>query len=154
MNNTPSIPPKVAKYTSSRIFVLLIAVCSIIDLVQAGLGNGSVIFSSYLSRWLFEVGLGLSATPVKVLVCALGVVSIAPYVLCWLLSGKHVGWMIGALGLFAVDTVPYLVHTVPMAAAGDYTALLDMAIRAVAFVYIGLGIKHGLDLAKEKKKEE
>ena len=154
MNNTPSIPPKVAKYTSSRIFVLLIAVCSIIDLVQAGLGNGSVIFSSYLSRWIFEVGLGLSATPVRVLVCALGVVSIAPYVLCWLLSGKHVGWMIGALALFAVDTVPYLIFAVPRAAAGDYTALLNMAIRAVAFVYIGLGIKHGLDLAKEKKKEE
>ena len=151
MNNTPSIPPKVAKYTSSRIFVLLIAACSVIDLVQAALGNGSVIFSSYLSRWIFEAGLGLTSMPLKVLVCALGVVSIAPYVVCWLLSRKHVGWMIGALGLFAVDTVPYLLHTVPPALAGDYAVILDMAIRVVAFVYIGLGIKHGLDLAKEKK---
>lgn len=73
-----------------------------------------------------------------VVVCAaVAVVMIALYFVCWLLSKKHVAFMIAALALFVIDTI-----MMPVLFGISLEWILDYIFHAWVLVSLTLGVVH------------
>ena len=65
------------------------------------------------------------------------------YLLCWIFSKKHYGWMIAALVMFIMDTLA-LVGIYLM--IEDFSGIMDLLIHAWVLYYLFLGVTNGRKL--------
>ena len=154
MNNTPTFTSIYdAKYKSMRLSLLLIAVMSTINLVSIIFAETYFLFSAYLPQLLVSVGYSLyletEITAFPIIMGLIGLVTIVPYFVCWVLSKKHIGWMIGALVMFSLDSLLFLPDFFLLLLSGDVSMLLDLAIRIYALVSLAMGVSYGLKAKKE-----
>ncbi len=70
---------------------------------------------------------------------------LAIYLVCWIFSKKHYGWMIAALVLFIIDTA---IMGVTYVFAGDTSGILDAVIHIWVLYYLIIGVKYGIKLKK------
>ncbi len=151
-NGAALLNQKKAKYSSARISILLIIILSVVNLFSIVFADSYFLFSSYLTQLIglfggvFYIETGILAYLIAGI--ALGIISLVPYLLCFIFSKNKTGWMIAAEVLFALDSLLFLVDFVPLVLSGDMSMLVDLVIRIYALGSIGYGIKCGLDMKK------
>lgn len=140
------------KYRVARGSLLIVVILSIINLFSLIFTQSYFLFSSYITLMLGATGAEIYAEAngdalVLVVVVVLGIISVLPYLACWIFSKKKVGWLIAALALFAFDTLLLLIDTIT---ALDGTFIIDLAIHGYFIYEMVVAVKYGL----KKKKEE
>lgn len=152
--NAPKFPlsQSTAKYNNMRLSLLFIVIFSTINLFSPLLGF-YMLFSAYIPQLLAQIGAYFYLTEgifiLYIIMVVLALLLLVPYLLCWIFSKKKVGWMIGALVFFSIDTLLFLVDLVSLIASGDFSFILDLFFHAYALVSLGMGVKYGLDMKTE-----
>ena len=149
----PQLSQTAAKYNNMRLSLLIILVCSVINIFSPLL-DFYMLFSAYVPQWISKLGAYLYLTEgvlvLYVLAIAMALVMLVPYLLCYIFSKKNVGWMIAALVLFSVDTLFFLIDLVGLLAIGEISFVMDLLFHAYALVSLILGVKYGLAMKNEK----
>ena len=142
-------------YNMARYNLLLVVIFSLINVVLCLVGQDTYfLFSAIIPYFIASTGAlwgGLYPTEYYtelnmteadflsvgfVVACAVAaIVIIALYFVCWLLSKKHVAFMIIALGLFALDTV-----LMPILFSISLDWILDYVFHAWVLVSLIIGI--------------
>ena len=153
MNQQQLYYQKSNQYRSARGSLLAIIVMSVVNVFSMIFTDSYFLFSAYLPQLFIYTGLGMTAESgdnlFLIVAGVFAVIVVIPYLLCWIFSNKHVGWMIGALCMFSLDSVLFLVDFVAFLQMGDFTMIIDLLIRVWALVSLILGVKHGLAAKKE-----
>ena len=151
MKKKPFQSPLKTKYNNARSNLLAIVVFSLLNLVMIAVMERYFLFSSYFSLIFTTSGVLSYQETGEVLYLivggAYGVLSVLPYLLCWIFSKKRVGWMIAGLVLFSIDTLLVL-SDLPALGLG---IAIDLIIHVLLLVYIAFGVKYGLQLKKERE---
>lgn len=155
MNNSVIPSANNMRYKSARISLLIIVILSTVNLFSTVLAEVYFLFSAYLPQLLITVGYLLfeeSGDSIYLWVSGIiGLIVIIPYLLCWIFSKKHVGWMVGALVFFSLDSLIFLVDLVSLLGQGDFTMIFDLVIRVWAIAALIMGVKYGLEVRKEEQ---
>ena len=143
------------KYTRARHSLLIVVILSIVNMFSLVFADTYYLFSSYITLYITAIGgyMYLESGEAVLLIgtIALGIISLVPYLLCWIFSKKKVGWLIAALVLFALDTLLLLIDAVSMLEA---TFILDLVIHILVVVELVIAVKYGLKKKKEQSEEE
>lgn len=141
-----------AKYKSARMSLLAIVIFSLINIFTIIFSDSYFLFSSYITQIISATGavfyLETGETLYVVGCIILALMSVAPYFLFWILSKNHPGCMIGALALFAVDSLIFLVDFVFFLLEGDFTFIIDLVFRAWALGSLIVAVKYGFEAKK------
>lgn len=157
MSNRVFLSQNDAKYKNARVSLLMIVVFSAINLFSISFGEFYFLFSSYFTQLMAVIGVSLAeefGSTILIVMCAVGLISVIPYLICWIFSKKHVGWMIGALVLFSVDSVVFLIDFVPAIASGQFFSLIDLLFHIWAIGSLAAGVKYGLNAKKDAETAE
>lgn len=130
------------QYRKMRMDLLAIVIFSAVNLFSIIFTETYFLFSSYVTQLLAAVGYSMfveTGSNLYIVVSILfGLVSIVPYLLCFIFSKKNSGWMIGAGVLFGIDTLLLLVDAF---SSGMFPAfLMDIVFHALALAGIIWGI--------------
>ncbi len=143
------------QYNVARVNVLSVVLFTLINVVLCLLGMDSYfLFSAIVPYFIASIGAlwgglyppeyyaDLEMTEADflstgfVVACAVvAIVIIALYFVCWLLSKKHVAFMIAALALFAIDTI-----LMPVLFGISLDWILDYVFHAWVLVSLVIGI--------------
>ena len=143
------------QYNVARVNVLSVVLFTLINVVLCLLGMDSYfLFSAIVPYFIASIGAlwgGLYppeyyadlemteadflSTGFVVACAAVAIVIIALYFVCWLLSKKHVAFMIAALALFAIDTI-----LMPVLFGISLDWILDYVFHAWVLVSLVIGI--------------
>ncbi|MBQ4510765.1 MAG: hypothetical protein II984_08580 [Clostridia bacterium] len=140
------------KYRIARSSLLIVVILSVVNLFSLIFSGSYFLFSSYITLIIGAVGAESyiadpSNTIFLVVIIVLGIISVLPYLVCWIFSKKKVGWLIGALVLFSFDTLLLLIDAISVM---NLTFILDLVIHAYFIYEMVVAVKFGL----KKKKEE
>lgn len=126
--------------------LLLMIVLTVVNILLSLLGSDTMLlFSATVPYFAATVGI-LSEIGILVGIgVGIAAVILGIYLLCWIFSKKHYGWMIAALVLFALDTLAmigiYMLY-------GDVSGVLDVLIHAWVLYYLVIGVRYGYKLKK------
>ena len=144
---------KSPQYRSARGSLLTIILFSVINVFAMIFAGRYFLFSAYLPQQFVYVGIAIEAETGEALflivLSIIAVITVVPYLLCWIFSNKHVGWMIGALCMFSLDSILFLVDFVSFLQMGDFSMIIDLLFRIWALGSLILGVKHGLAAKKQ-----
>ncbi len=153
MKQSSTLTSMRTKYNNMRISLLWVIVFSAINVITLSLTQTYFLFSSYFSQLLTQIGYALyveSEAPVFLIVFGvIALITILPYLLCWIFSKEKYGWMIGALVLFSVDTLVFLPDCLFMLLDGDISMIIDLAFHIWVLFSLGAGVKYGIAMKKE-----
>lgn len=135
--------------TLGRSSLLSIVLFSVINLVSVPLGGGYFVFSSYFSLYASAIGTMLYETndnnlAFVLIFSGIALVLLLPYLLCYIFSAKHVGWMIAATVLFGIETVLSLGDMLISLAGGDVSMLLDGALHVLVMGMLIVALRDGI----------
>ena len=152
MNNNVVLSPNAAKYKNARLSLLLVLIFSVLNLIMM-FSNTYLLFSARIPLVIATVGLIMHQDTMEVIylviTIALAVITLIPYLLCWLFSKKRVGWMIAALVIFSVDTVFLLIDVPSYLASGDFSIFIDVIIHGIIIYELAVGVSSGFKLKTE-----
>ncbi len=150
MQNTKPIKKSILeqKYASARGNLLLMLVLTVINIILFVCGSYTMLlFSATIPYYLVIFGI-VSENVTFLTVCAFfAAVTIILYLLCWIFSKKHYGWLIGALVMFIIDTIAMALMYVGI---GEISGILDVLIHIWVLYYLISGVNNGVKLAKYK----
>ncbi len=133
----------------SNLLLMIVLTAVNIALLLAG-SESMMLFSATIPYMILVLGVGESTALLGV--CGvIAVLTILPYVLCWVFSKKHYGWMIAALVLFCVDTLTLVGVYVLI---GDFSGIIDLLVHIWVLYYLIIGVKYGHQLAHLTPEEE
>ena len=139
VNKTPSQLMQ-EKYKTARYNLLLMLILTVVNIVLFFTGSETMfLFSASIPYYSICVGWMLGALSLLVI----GAVVLIAFLICWLLSKKHYGWMIAALVLFVLDTL----GTVYLYSGNLTEGIFDLLIHVWVLVYLVLGVINGYKLA-------
>ena len=138
------------KYAGARANLLFMILLSAVDILLISLQISFYFpFSSSFSFFSVTQGLGMylqtGAIGYLLACAAFSAVLLIPYLLAWIFSGKHVGWMIAALSLFSLDTVFLIVMKILFPA---FSSWVDILLHAWVLYELIVGVVYGLRLKK------
>ena len=140
------------KYKNMRNILLMTLILSAVNCVSLLVADMFFYVSAYLPLLIIAFGAQYTAvtgaSAFYIVSAVLSMVILVPYLLCYIFSKKHVGWMIAAMSLFAVDT---LLLGIDLIAAFNSTLLICMVFHVYILVMLIMGVKYGLSLKKEKE---
>lgn len=158
MNNRQFLSQNEAKFKNARLALLSIVIFSAINLFSMVLLDTYFLFSAYLPQVLASVGavfyLETGMIAIYFIFAILGLLTVVPYLLCWIFSKKNHGWMIAALVIFSLDSALFLYDFIWLLIEGDFSYILDLVIRAWALVSLIFGVKYGLKAKAESAGDE
>lgn len=145
------------QYASARANLLLVVIFTLVNVALCLFGTDTYfLFSAIVPYFIAVVGaetcglypeeyyaeMGMTEADLLpngfiAVFAAIAIVILALYFVCWLLSKKHVAFMIAALVLFVIDTVAMFVLFVP-----GLDMILDYVFHAWVLVSLILGIVH------------
>ncbi len=134
------------KYNTARINLLLMIGFTVLNVILFIAGADiMMLFSATVPYYAMIFGI-LSENPIFLVFCiVIAVVSVLAYLLCWIFSKKHYGWMIGALVLFILDT---LAMAGLFLAVGEVSGIMDALMHIWILYYLITGVSSGAKLAK------
>lgn len=142
------------RYVSGRTTLLSIFVLSIVNMAAA-FANFQFLYSSFFSNVLTQIGIGIyqetgAFFPV-IICCAIGLIAIVPYLLAYIFSKKHFGWMIAGLVIASLDLVLLLGWTLLIIVTGGFYAsvILDIIVHIFVEVELVLAVVGGAKAKKE-----
>lgn len=157
MNNNMMQIQREAKYKSARTSLIIILVASVINIFSIAFADSYFLFSSYFTTLLAALGATLyveaGSMALFVVFALLALVSLVPYLLCFIFSKKHPGWMIAALVLFSLDTLLLLLDFAAALLIGDFGMIIDMLFHVYALVCLAIAVKHGMAARKTPQPE-
>ncbi len=129
------------KYQSARANLLLMIILTAVNIALLFINaEYMLLFSATVPYFAVIIGM---ATQIDIMIAVsvcFAVAILLIYLLCWGMSKKHHGWMIGALVMFIVDTIAMILMYVSM---GDFSGVLDIAIHAWVLYYLIIGVANG-----------
>lgn len=148
------------RYAVARSNLLLVILFTLINVALAiGGGNYYLLFSAsipygiagFTAAWARspeQIDMEPASNPTMVLVigAVIAVLLLVPYLLCWIFSKKHYGWIIAALVLFSLDTLWLLMNF-------NIGLLLDILFHGYVLFYLIMGTRNGI-LAKRAGQAE
>ena len=152
MNSKTQRTVEQQKYNGARSNLLLMLILTTVNTVLFLSGSGTMFLFSATVPYLMAIfGMAYADMPVIMLIfLAIAAVSLVLYLLCWIFSKKHFGWMIGALVLFVLDIVfmagMYL-------SSPDLFSILDALCHIWVLYYLILGVSSGVKLSKMPAEE-
>lgn len=143
-NNLPEV-----RYKNARVSLLIILFMSFINVFSIVFGDYYFVFSSYITSSIGVAGAVLYYESGKyaiflVATVLVAVISLLPYLFCWIFSKKHYGWLIASLVLFSIDSALLLVDSIGLMASGSFYNILDIVIHAYVIVSLALGVAGAL----------
>ena len=158
MNNRQFLSQNEAKFRNARLSLLLIVVFSAVNIFSVVLLDTYFLFSAYIPQILASIGAMLyfdtGIVAIYFIFAVIGLLTVVPYLLCWIFSKKKQGWMIAALVMFSLDSVLFLIDFVSLLMQGDFSYIIDLAIRVWALVSLIFGVKYGLKTKAEAANKE
>ncbi len=145
------------KYRNARVALLVVVAFTFINMVMRVSQSTSYwLFSANIPFFLTDIGMyfggvysypteemlasgfGAYGTPFFYAMLAIAIPLVCAYFVCWLMSGSgHIGWMIGALALFGIDTLFVILWTVVELVQGTMDGLnADFVIDALLHAYV------------------
>ncbi len=132
------------KYETARKNLLLMLILTVVNLMLLAFGSGTMLLFSATVPYMAGVfALTCGYTVLFVVCVGIAAISILLYLLCWIFSKKHYGWMIGALILFIFDTLTMVGMYLLI---GDISGFLDALIHIWVLYYLVIGVKYGYQL--------
>ncbi len=145
-------------YNRGRIFLLSVIVLSFLNIFGIFISNVYYLCSAYIPQIILFYGYAFyEETGDSVYLVTTGIfaaVTVIPYLICFILSKKHVGWLIGALALYIFDSLLFAVDFILTLLAGETGMIIDLVFRVIIFAYLIIGVKYGLKIANETQKEK
>lgn len=148
------------KVSIARNNLLLVIVFTVINIILAACNSGSYFlfsafipyFSAYIGAAIYhypeematEIGTEITpeiATACLVIGIVIAVLLLVPYLLCWIFSKRHYGWMIAALVLFSLDSIWLLINF-------DLYYIMDILFHAYVIYYLIMGVQNGIRVKK------
>lgn len=146
------------RYDQGRYALLTVVILSLINLFSIVAIDRYYLFSSYVTKFLGVKGailyMDTGDVIFPILYGFIGFITVIPYFLCFLFSKKHVGWMIGALALFSIDSACFLSEFFLYVSVGELSTILDALVRVWVLVSLAMGVKYGLRVNKDEKEME
>lgn len=144
-NSNPSqIAVSRQKYSAARSNLLLMLALTAVNLILlAAQTETMLLFSATVPYYAVAFGMVLESSSILYIGIAIAAVIILLYLLCWILSKKHFGWMVVALILFVIDTLCMVLLYV---AAEDFSGVIDALIHIWVLYYLVTGVTHGIKL--------
>ncbi|MBE7088315.1 MAG: hypothetical protein E7370_02155 [Clostridiales bacterium] len=143
---TNSTSKNASQYKGARASLLIVIICSLVNIFTIALIETYFVFSSYISQIIIIIGYSLDEMLIYGVIAA---ITIVPYLLCWIFSKKHPGWLVASLVLFSIDSVLFLIDLPAYLAEGDYTMFIDLAVRVYVIITLVLGVKAGFSKKKD-----
>ena len=158
------------RYNSARMNLLLAMILTFINIVMTMLGTGTYfLFSIFVPYYVVDMGWFLCGKyPVEyyaefgemeflpdsflITMVVIAAVVLVLYLLAWVFSKKHMGWMIFALVFFAIDTLAMIL--IYLDAGIDAGVIVDLVFHIWVFVYLILGVQANAKLKKLPPEEE
>lgn len=148
------------KVSIARNNLLLVIVFTVINIILAACNSGTYFlfsafipyFCAYIGAVIYhypeematEIGTEIPleiATVCLVIGIVLAVLLLVPYLLCWIFSKRHYGWMIAALVLFSLDSIWLLINF-------DLYYIMDILFHAYVIYYLIMGVQNGIRVKK------
>lgn len=132
----------IQKYSAARTNLLAVLAFTLVNVAIISLGSTYYfLFSAqipYFCAFNGRIGYEMYENASRYLITWIGisVITMVPYLLCWIFSKKSYKWMIGALCYFALDCVFLIISF-------DISVLLDVAFHAWVVYYLVIGVKYG-----------
>ena len=132
------------KYKTARNNLLLMLILTVINIILYLVGSDTMmLFSATVPYFGVIIG-SVSGSQIFFIFCAcIAVAILILYLLCWILSKDHYGWMIVALVLFIIDTLAMIGMYLGM---GEISGILDVVIHVWVLYYLIIGVKYGKQL--------
>lgn len=130
------------KYNNSRSNLMIMIVFTVINVLFVILEvDYMLLFSATVPILLAS----LSFDFIPYIMLTLAVIPIVSYILFWVFSKKHYGWLIAACVLFSLDTLALIGVSILL---GDFSGIIDFAFHIWVLYYLIVGIKSGIELRK------
>ncbi len=131
--------------------LLLMIILTVINIILAAVGSDTMLlFSATVPYYVATIGILSEIGILAGTGLGIAAVILIIYLLCWIFSKKHYGWMIAALVLFILDTLAmigiYMLY-------GDASGVLDIVIHAWVLYYLVIGVRYGYKLKKMPAEE-
>lgn len=139
------------KYKAARMNLLLAMIFTVANIILLFAGSEvMMLFSISVPYYAVIFGVILESQPMLTTGCVIAAVILVVYFLCWLLSKKHIGWMIAALVLLILDTLALICFYL---LAGEISGVMDFVFHAWLIYYLAAGI-HSAGKLKKLPAEE
>jgi len=132
------------KYNNARVNLLIMIIATVINVVLLFTSADTMfLFSATIPYYAAIVGMAFETRAALTIGLGICAIIILIYFLCWILSKKAYGWLVGALVLFAVDTaaLAYLYIS-----AEDASGIIDVVFHAWVLYYLIVGVANGKKL--------
>lgn len=140
-----------SKYSIARANLLAVLLFSVINIITVSANlDFYMLFSAQVPLISVATGQYLTAetgVPMYLIVSiVLAVLMLIPYLLCWIFSKKHYGWMIAALVIFSLDCVALILNF-------DVSLIIDILFHIWVMYYLVIGVIYGGKLKKLPEEE-
>ena len=155
-NQTPRNPKASAQqqYKIARSNLLLMLVLTVVNIVLlAAKADTMLLFSATVPYYLSAISMDLLVEYSQVAFVGFGIVvaTLVIYLLCWVFSKKHYGWMIAALVLFILDSIAMIGLYVLVE---DFSGILDLVVHIWVLYYLIIGVRYGYKLKNIPPEEQ
>ncbi len=153
-NNLPICKKENAlkKVAASRSNLLLMIVLTAVNVALFAIGSQTMLlFSATVPYFAAVIGIGTEIGALAAAGVIFAILLIGIYLLCWIFSKKHYGFMIAALVLFSIDTV---IMALIYIGTGDFSGIIDVLVHAWVMYYLIIGVKYGYQLKHLTPEEE
>lgn len=130
------------KYETARRNLLSMILLSVVNVVMLFFGSTTMMLcSATVPYYVALVGYVLGIRTFMIIGAVIAAFIILVYLMCWMFSKKHYGWMVAALVMFVLDTLflGYLYIFV----IGDFSGILDVVIHVFVLYYLVIGVING-----------
>lgn len=132
------------KYTKARNNLLLMLILTVINIILYLVGSDTMmLFSATVPYFGIIIGSVAGSQAFFMFCVCIAVAILILYLLCWILSKDHYGWMITALVLFIIDTLAMIGMYLGI---GEFSGILDVVIHAWVLYYLITGVRYGKQL--------
>ena len=147
---TSTLDAHIKRYSSARADLLIMIALTVVNIVLMFFGSESMmLFSATIPYFAVGAGYWEGDQEVMIFGIVIAVISIALYLLCWLLSKKRYQWLIVATVLFTLDTAAMIYL---YASSGEIgSGIFDIVIHALVLYYLVVGIITGKKLKALKE---
>ena len=145
-NNLPE-----TRFKNARISLLAVLIFSFVNVFTIIFTDTYFLFSSYITSVVtatgavFYIESGENAI-FLIATILVSVITLLPYLFCYLFGKKRNGWLIAALVLFAIDTAILLIFTIEALAVGEISGIMDIVLHIYVLVTLALGVSAGAKL--------
>lgn len=139
------------KYAAARGNLLLMIMFTAINIILLFVNSDTMfLFSATVPYFSALFGQLSESTVMYTTGMVIAAVSIIIYLLCWIFSKKHYGWLIASLVFFIIDT---LCMVGLYFWAEDFSGVIDLLIHIWVLYYLIMGVKWGIQLRKLPQEE-